>query len=244
MFFRFLEKLVELVHLLVSNHLRRLEGRLLPQFSVPQFLSLFFSFTFEQADWGRYASCLDTWQVFLNYVKQSSNINGSQPVFNGDSLASRYQDSLVTLSEHVLRKTLFASNITQLEELDDEAIDGNVYSRIINHGVSSFIYDLFLHELQMETERQKIQHQSIEIFVTAGELVRNQTLSLLNEPFQRCTSAYLSLTSLSTTNNNIVRIESKDQLKEMLVLFKDLAMLIQLVGRLSELHTGPDYCTQ
>jgi hypothetical protein len=151
---------------------------------------------------------------------------------------------LVTLSEHVLRKTLFASNITQLEELDDEAIDGNVYSRIINHGVSSFIYDLFLHELQMETERQKIQHQSIEIFVTAGELVRNQTLSLLNEPFQRCTSAYLSLTSLSTTNNNIVRIESKDQLKEMLVLFKDLAMLIQLVGRLSELHTGPDYCTQ
>ncbi|XP_046438149.1 exportin-6-like [Daphnia pulex] len=217
---QFLEKLVELVHLLVSNHLRRLEGRLLPQFSVPQFLSLFFSFTFEQADWGRYASCLDTWQVFLNYVKQSSNINGSQPIFNGDSLASRYQDSLVTLSEHVLRKTLFASNITQLEELDDEAIDGN-----------------------METERQKIQHQSIEIFVTAGELVRNQTLSLLNEPFQRCTSAYLSLTSLSTTNNNIVRIESKDQLKEMLVLFKDLAMLIQLVGRLSELHTGPDYCT-
>ncbi len=110
--------------------------------------------------------------------------------------------------------------------------------------MSSFIYDLFLHELQMETERQKIQHQSIEIFVTAGELVRNQTLSLLNEPFQRCTSAYLSLTSLSTTNNNIVRIESKDQLKEMLVFFKDLAMLIQLVGRLSELHTGPDYCTQ
>jgi hypothetical protein len=39
-------------------------------------------------------------------------------------------------------------------------------------------------------------------------------------------------------------MESKDQLKEMLVLFKDLAMLIQLVGRLSELHTGPDYCTQ
>ena len=96
----------------------------------------------------------------------------------------------------------------------------------------------------METERQKIQHQSIEIFVTAGELVRNQTLSLLNEPFQRCTSAYRSLTSLSTTNNNVVRLESKEQLKEMLVFFKDLAMLIQLVGRLSELHTGPDYCTQ
>ena len=125
-FFRFLEKLVELVHLLVSNHLRRLEGRLLPQFSVPQFLSLFVSFTFEQTDWGRYASCLDTWQVFLNYVKQSSNPNGNHFIFNGDSLALRYQDSLVTLSEHVLLKTLFASNITQLEELDDEAIDGNV----------------------------------------------------------------------------------------------------------------------
>ncbi|KAK4015373.1 exportin-6 [Daphnia magna] len=217
---QFMEKLVELVHLLMSNHLRRLEGRLLPQFSVPQFLSLFFTFTFKQADWGRYASCLDTWQVFLSYVKQSSNTSGSQPSLNGDTLAVRYQDSLVTLSEHVLRKILFSSNGTQLEELDDEAIDGN-----------------------METERQKIQLQSIEIFVTAGELVRNQTLSLLNEPFQRCTSAYRSLTSLSTTTNNVVRLESKDQLKEMLMLLSDLAMLIQLIGRLSELHTGPDYCT-
>ncbi|XP_057374347.1 exportin-6-like [Daphnia carinata] len=217
---QFMEKLVELVHLLMSNHLRRLEGRLLPQFSVPQFLSLFFTFTFKQADWGRYASCLDTWQVFLSYVKQSSNTSGSQPSSNGDSLAVRYQESLVTLSEHVLRKILFSSNGTQLEELDDEAIDGN-----------------------METERQKIQLQSIEIFVTAGELVRNQTLSLLNEPFQRCTSAYRSLTSLSTTGNNVVRLESKEQLKEMLMLLNDLAMLIQLIGRLSELHTGPDYCT-
>jgi hypothetical protein len=242
-FFRFLEKLVELVHLLVSNHLRRLEGRLLPQFSVPQFLSLFFSFTFEQTDWGRYASCLDTWQVFLNYVNQSSNANGNHSIFNGDSLALRYQDSLVTLSEHVLLKTLFASNITQLEELDDEAVDGNV---LLFHKSCKLLLDFLFSffELQMETERQKIQHQSIEIFVTAGELVRNQTLSLLNEPFQRCTSAYRSLTSLSTTNNNVVRLESKEQLKEMLVLFKDLAMLIQLVGRLSELHTGPDYCTQ
>lgn len=98
--------------------------------------------------------------------------------------------------------------------------------------------------MQMETERQKIQLQSIEIYVTAGELVRNQTLPLLNEPFQRCTSAYRSLTNFSTTSNNVVRLESKAQLKEMLMLLNDLAVLIQLVGRLSELHTGPDYCTQ
>lgn len=122
-----MEKLVELVHLLVSNHLRRLEGRLLPQFSVPQFLSLFFSFTFKQTDWERYASCLDTWQVFLGYVKQSVIQNSTQTNFNGDSLALRYQDSLVALSEHILLKSLFASNALQLEELDDEAKDGNVF---------------------------------------------------------------------------------------------------------------------
>lgn len=235
---------MELVHLLMSNHLRRLEGRLLPQFSVPQFLSLFFTFTFKQADWGRYASCLDTWQVFLSYVKQSSNTSGSQPSLNGDTLAVRYQDSLVTLSEHVLRKILFSSNGTQLEELDDEAIDGNVRIFPFRFALTALLYVVMIHFVQMETERQKIQLQSIEIFVTAGELVRNQTLSLLNEPFQRCTSAYRSLTSLSTTTNNVVRLESKDQLKEMLMLLSDLAMLIQLIGRLSELHTGPDYCTQ
>lgn len=96
----------------------------------------------------------------------------------------------------------------------------------------------------METERSKVLHQSIEIFVTAGELVRNQTLSLLNEPFQRCSSAYASLASLITSNNGVIRFESSTQLKEMLMLFKDLATLIQLIGRLSELHTGPDFYTQ
>lgn len=126
-----MEKLIELVHLLISNHLRRLEGRHLPQFSVAQFLSLFFSFTFEQTDWNRYASCLDTWQVFLSHVKESqqnSSQNGTQLPFNGESMAFRYQDSLVTLSEHVLRKSLFTHNVHQLEELDDEATDGNVIS--------------------------------------------------------------------------------------------------------------------
>ena len=109
---------MELVHLLMSSHLRRLEGRQLPQFSVPQFLSLFFSFTFEQTDWCRYSSCLDVWQVFLSHVKQNSTAD--QPDSNG------YRESLVTLSQRVLFKILFSSNAAQLEELDDEATDGNV----------------------------------------------------------------------------------------------------------------------
>ena len=117
-----MEKFVELIHLLVSSHLRRLEGRSLPLFSVPQFLALFFSFTFEveQSDWTRYSSCLDTWQVFLDYIKESSKSN------HLDSPALRYRDSLVTLSESVLSKVLHFTNGVQLAELDDEAIDGNV----------------------------------------------------------------------------------------------------------------------
>lgn len=38
----------------------------------------------------------------------------------------RYQDSLVALSEQVLKKMLFMNNSTQLEELDDEINDGSV----------------------------------------------------------------------------------------------------------------------
>lgn len=97
----------------------------------------------------------------------------------------------------------------------------------------------------METERQKMLRQSIEIFVSAGELVNNQILSLLNDPFERCTSAYHSLAALSTSGNGgIFHVESKIQLKEMEVLFQDLASLLQLVGRLCELHTGPEYQNQ
>ena len=227
----FVEKLVELVHLLVSSHLHRLEGRQLPQFSVPQFLSLFFNFTFEQTDWGRYSSCLDTWHVFLGYVKQTSSsastgttagralaASHKEPV--EDSPAVRYRDSLVTLSERVLHKVLFATNGAQLDQLDDEAKDGD-----------------------METERQKMLRQSIEIFVAAGELVDNRTLPLLNEPFQRCAAAYQSLAAMAPTGG-VVRLGSKSQLKEMQVLLRDLASLLQLVGRLSDLHTGSDFRTQ
>ena len=122
---QFVEKFVELIHLLVSSHLRRLEGRTLPLFSVPQFLSLFFNFTFEQSDWTRYSSCLDTWQVFLDYIKESSKSS------NQESPASRYRESLVTLSESVLSKVLYFTNGAQLGELDDEAVDGNVSIRLL-----------------------------------------------------------------------------------------------------------------
>lgn len=96
----------------------------------------------------------------------------------------------------------------------------------------------------METEREKMLRQSIEVFVTAGELVKNQTIVQLNEPFQRCTSAYQSLAAMASAQNGVVRIESKAQLKEMTILFKDLSSLLQLVGRLCEIHTGPGYQTQ
>ncbi len=60
-----------------------------------------------------------------------------------------------------------------------------------------------------------------------------------NEPFERCASALQSLASLSS--GGVVRVESKSQLKEMLAVFRDLATLLQLIGRLCELHTGKDY---
>lgn len=208
----FVAKFVELIHLLVSSHLRRLEGRTLPLFSVPQFLSLFYSFTFEQSDWTRYSSCLDTWQVFLDYVKESSETS------NQDAPAQRYRECLVSLSESVLSKVLHFTNGAQLSQLDDEDADGD-----------------------METESKKMLRQSIEIFVTVGEILKNETLSQLNEPFQRCTSAYQTLVSLSAASNGVVRIESKSQLKELLVLLKDLASLLQLIGRLCELHIGANF---
>ena len=49
---------------------------------------------------------------------------------------------------------------------------------------------------------------------------------------------------MAATNDGVVRIESKSQLKEMSVIFRDLASLLQLIGRLCELHTGKDYQQQ
>lgn len=118
---------------------------------------------------------------------------------------------------------------------------------------------------KLETEWQKVLRQSIEIFVTAGEIVNNQTLSILvsvksrtvgkilklvfiflmqNDPFERGASAYQALAAMAASSDGTIAVGCKRQAKELLIVFKDLASLLQLIGRLSELHTGADYDKQ
>lgn len=92
----------------------------------------------------------------------------------------------------------------------------------------------------MESEFHKVVQLSADIFLSSAELTKNQTLSLLTEPFQRCISSYESLAGIFKSNNGLP-INSKVQLKELRYLTKDLATILQLMGRLSELHMKEPY---
>lgn len=108
-FVRFLEKIVELVHLLVSGQLQRIEKRE----NITHFLSLFYKLTFDQVDWDGYLSCLETWQCFVAHLKRLMESSQSE------TLVSSYSSSLIPLSETLLQKIFFMNNGTKLEELDD-----------------------------------------------------------------------------------------------------------------------------
>ena len=93
----------------------------------------------------------------------------------------------------------------------------------------------------MESDFHKVVQLSADIFLSSAELTKNQTLSLLTEPFQRSISSYESLSAIVKSNNGVLPLNSKAQSKELRYFAKDLATVLQIMGRLSELHLKEPY---
>ncbi|KAK3931087.1 Exportin-6-B [Frankliniella fusca] len=106
-----IEKLLDFMRLVVSQHLHRLEKS--PKWLVSQLLSLLLRFTFQQPSFEGYYQCLDIWEQLLEYLQQRPN----------NQLNARYQEALVMLVGQVLKKLQFRQNRNELLNLDDETLD-------------------------------------------------------------------------------------------------------------------------
>ncbi|XP_067938254.1 exportin-6-like [Watersipora subatra] len=112
----FLDKFTEFVRLFVNNHLRRFESN--PNFPVLEFLSLLFEYTFKQTSTEEFYSCLNIWQIFIDYIRSKSLERTCK-----DTSLERYQDGILALVKELLRKMQYNHNMEQLESLDDDSLD-------------------------------------------------------------------------------------------------------------------------
>ncbi|KAK9752797.1 Exportin 1-like protein [Popillia japonica] len=103
----FMEKLSELLCLLMEQHLWRLEAE--PGFSALEFLSLLFELTIRLPSLPCYLRCLAVWAAFIKQIKPQN--------------AHRYSEALQSLIPAVLNKMQFTCNYFQLSSINDEDLD-------------------------------------------------------------------------------------------------------------------------
>ncbi|KAK4874303.1 hypothetical protein RN001_013663 [Aquatica leii] len=105
----FVDKLSELLALLVEQHLWRLEAE--PGFSALDFLSLLYQLTIQLPSVQCYLRCLAVWAAFIKQLKPQNT--------------HKYSEALLGLIGVVLNKMQFTYNLSQLEEMDNESDDDN-----------------------------------------------------------------------------------------------------------------------
>ncbi|XP_031353857.1 exportin-6 isoform X1 [Photinus pyralis] len=103
----FVDKLSELLALLVEQHLWRLEAE--PGFSALDFLSLLYQLTIQLPSLRCYLRCLTVWVAFIKQLKPQNT--------------HKYSEALLGLVSVVLNKMQFTYNLSQLEEMDNEPSD-------------------------------------------------------------------------------------------------------------------------
>ncbi|GLE03614.1 hypothetical protein PINS_up012516 [Pythium insidiosum] len=114
----YLDQLTALVEAFLTQHLRRLEN---PQFEavLPQFLELVMSLTARQPHVSGFLNCLSVWEVFVGYIEEAEQ-NDAASNSRVRQLLGAYEHGLTGVMFHLLDRVNYATNQSQLEELEDE----------------------------------------------------------------------------------------------------------------------------
>lgn len=210
----YVEKFTDFLKLFVGIHLKRFESN--PQFPVLEFLALLLKYTFRQPTNEGFYNCLDTWNTFLDYLDDKLKDRST----NSAAIVSRYQEALLSLVSNMLHKLQFRYNQSQLEELDDEVLDDD-----------------------NETEWQTFLCQSLEIVAKVAEIYTAETFRLLYEPFREHLDIYLGLDQFVRNNaqGRHLTITAENECRKLHCSLRDLASLLQALGRLAEHFIGEKF---
>lgn len=106
----FIEKLTELLVLLIEQHLWRLEME--ANFSAIEFLSLLYQLTMQLPSIQCYLRCLTVWAAFIKQIKTQN--------------AHKYSEVFLGLVNGLLRKIQYTYNFNQLNLINDTDLDDDV----------------------------------------------------------------------------------------------------------------------
>lgn len=211
----YVEKFTDFLRLFVSIHLRRFESNV--KFPVLEFLALLFKYTFRQPMNEGFFNCLDIWTVFLDYLHTCIESRSSDHT----EIINRYKPALLSLVTHILQKLQFRFNQSQLEELDDEALDDDA-----------------------ETEWQHFLRQCLEVIAKVSEILTGETFHLLYEPFQEYMDVYMGLEQYVVSNGSQGRkltIDAENECRRLHCILRDLSSLQQALGRMADHFSGETF---
>ncbi|XP_067127336.1 exportin-6 [Centruroides vittatus] len=202
----YIEKFTDFLRLFVNIHLQRFESN--AQFSVIEFLSLLFKYTFLQPTHTGFFSCLEIWGTFLDYLTIQLKNNPS----NHSVIINRYKETLVSLVNQILRKLQFKYNQSNLEELDDESLDEDC-----------------------ETEWQHFLQQCLNTIARVADLLPAEVFTLLYSIFNENQEIYLGLERYvqnSCGSIHSLQITAENECRRLHCSLRDLSSLLQGLGRL------------
>lgn len=161
----YLEKFTEFLRLFVSVHFGRIEKN--PSFPLLSFLELLFKFTFNQPTFSGYYSCLDIWELFLDYLK--NKLEGKDED-TSSRIMSQYKEGLKSLVTLIITQIQFQGNPSPLEELDNETVDDNGH-----------------------TEWETYIIENLEVIAKISNFIPSETMSILYPVLEHTSSVYLEI---------------------------------------------------
>lgn len=226
----YLEKFTEFLRLFVSVHFIRIENN--SSFPLLEFLELLFKFTFNQPMFDGYYSCLDIWELFLEYL--TNKLDGKDND-NRLRILSPYKEGLQLLAKLIMTQLQYRCNQNRLEELDNEILDDTGH-----------------------TEWQQYVIENLEIVAKICNFFPTETLSILYPLLQDNSAIYLELgRHVLPVNQNLYAKTSDfmnspahnpnrqfsipgtgEAYNRIHCALKDLSTVLQALGRFSEYFIG------
>ncbi|GFQ82242.1 exportin-6 [Trichonephila clavata] len=215
----YVEKFTDFLMLFVTHHLKRFESN--PQFPILEFLALLFKYTFQQPSHDGFYSCLDVWNVFLDYLiyKLKNENNNYQMTLN------KYKDVLLALVQEIFRKLQFRYNQSSLEELDDEDLDDDSF-----------------------TEWQSFLCQCLDIASKISELLPNEIFHLVFSIFEENLQIYFDLEKFLKLpiNNSPIELSvcGENECRRLHCSLRDLSSMLQAIGLLVVYMNGEHFMSR
>ncbi|XP_055948034.1 exportin-6-like isoform X2 [Argiope bruennichi] len=215
----YVEKFTDFLMLFVTHHLKRFESN--EQFPILEFLALLFKYTFQQPSHDGFYSCLEVWNVFLDYLSYKlKNENNNYEV-----TLNKYKGVLLALVQEIFRKLQFRYNQSSLEELDDEDLDDDSF-----------------------TEWQSFLCQCLEIASKVSELLPHEIFHLVFSVFEENLRIYFDLEQYMKPPSNSSPAElnvcGENECRRLHCSLRDLSSMLQALGRMVIYMSGEHFATR